>query len=51
MKRESDPTTVRPLLSVELDYPRYLRPKFSTPNFYEVQSDLYYPRTSDIRGF
>ena len=31
-----------PLLSAELDYPLFLRPKFSMPNFYEVQSDLYY---------
>ena len=32
--------TVRPLLSAELDYPRFLKPKFITPNLYEVQSDL-----------
>ena len=48
--------TVRPLLSAELDYARFLRPKFGTPNLYEVQWDLhyphlYYPRTSVIRGF
>ena len=36
--------TVRPLLSAELDYPRFLSPKLSTPNSYEIQSDLYYPR-------
>ena len=35
-------TTVRPLLSAELDYPRFLRLKLSTPNLYEIQSDLYY---------
>ena len=42
-------STVRPLLSAELDYPRFLRTNLSTPNFYEIQSDLYdshlsYPR-------
>ena len=30
-------TTVIPLLSAELDYPRFLRPKFGTPNLYEIQ--------------
>ena len=45
-----------PLLPVELDYPQFLRPKLSTPDLYEIQSDLYYshlhyPRTSFIRGF
>ena len=35
-------STVRPLLSAELDYARFLRPKLSTPNLYEIQSDLYY---------
>ena len=34
--------TVRPL------YPRFLKPKLSTPNFYQLQSDLYYS-PSDIR--
>ena len=40
--------TVRPLLSApllvlcaELDYPRFLRPNLSTPNLYEIRSDLY----------
>ena len=28
-----------------------LRPKLSTPNLYEIQLDLYYPRTSFICGF
>ena len=41
--------TVRPLLSAELDYPRFLRSNLSTPNLYDIQSDLhyshlYYPR-------
>ena len=59
-------TTVRPLLSVpllsvpplsaDLVYPRFLRPKLSTPNLYELQSNLYYlhvyyPLTSFIRSF
>ena len=55
--------TVRPLLvlsshllSAELDYPQFLRLKLSTPDLYEIQSDLYYshlhyPWTSFIRGF
>ena len=48
--------TVRPLLSADLVYPRFLRPKLSTPYLYEIQSNLhyshlYYPRTSFIRGF
>ena len=34
--------TVRPLLYTEFDYPRFLRPKLSTPKLYEIQSDLYY---------
>ena len=29
--------TVRPLLSAELDYPRFLRPNLSTPKLYEIQ--------------
>ena len=29
--------TVRPLLSADLDYPRFLEPKFGTPNLNEVQ--------------
>ena len=33
--------TVRPLLSAELDYPRFLRPNLSTPNLYELPSDLH----------
>ena len=50
------PLLSAPLLSAELDYPQFLRTNFSTPNFYEIQSDLYdshlyYPRTSFIRGF
>ena len=33
--------TVRPPFSAELDYPRFLRPKLSTPNLnYEVQLKL-----------
>ena len=48
--------TVRPLLSAELDYPRFLTPNLSTPNLYEIQSDLYYsrpyyPRTLFICSF
>ena len=48
--------TVRPLLFAELDYPRFLRTKLSTPNLYEIQSYLYYsllyyPWTSLIHGF
>ena len=27
-----------------LYYPRFLRPKLSTPNLYEIQRNLYYPR-------
>ena len=43
------PLLSTPLLSAELDYPRFLRTNLSTPNFYEIQSDLYdlhlyYPR-------
>ena len=32
--------------NLELDYPRFLRPKCSTSNFHEIQSKskLYYPR-------
>ena len=30
-------STVRPLLSAELDYPPFLRPKFGTPNLYEIR--------------
>ena len=30
------PCTVGPLLSAELDYPRFLKPKFGTANLYEV---------------
>ena len=33
--------TVRPLLSADLYYPRFSRPKLSTPNVYEIQSNLY----------
>ena len=33
-------TTVRPLLSAEIDHPCFLRPKNSTPNLYEVQSEF-----------
>ena len=36
------PLLSAPLLSAELDYPRFLRPNPSTPNLYEIQSDLYY---------
>ena len=48
--------TVRPLLSADLVYPQFLRPKLSTPDLYELQSNLYcsyryYPRTSFVRGF
>ena len=48
-------STVRPLLSADLDYLRFLRPKFSTPNSFEVQLSahylcLYHPRTSIIRS-
>ena len=33
--------TVRPLLSAELNNPHFLRPKLSTPKFYEIQPELY----------
>ena len=44
------------LLKSDLYYPQFLRTKLSTPNLYEIQSDLYYshlyyPRTSFIRSF
>ena len=29
--------TVEPVLSAELDYPRFFRPKFDTPNLNEIQ--------------
>ena len=32
---------VRPLLSAELDYPCFFRPKLGTPKFYEIQPELY----------
>ena len=35
------PLLSTPLLSAELDYPQFLRPNLSTPNLYEIQSDLY----------
>ena len=34
--------TVRPLLSADLAYPRFLRTEFSRPNFFAVQSNLHY---------
>ena len=50
------PLLSAPLLSAELDYPWFLRPKLNTPNLYEIQSvlyysHLYYPRTPFIRSF
>ena len=30
-------------LQSDLYYPLFLMPKFSTPNFFEEQSNLYYP--------
>ena len=32
------------IVQSDLYYPRFLRPKFNTPNFLEIQSALYYPR-------
>ena len=30
------------VIQSDLYYPRFLKPKLSTPNFYQLQSDLYY---------
>ena len=30
------------ILQLDLYYPRFLRPNLSTPNLYEIQSDLHY---------
>ena len=38
------------IVQSDLYYPRFLRPSFSTPNLYEIQSDSII-RTSFIRGF
>ena len=43
--------TVRPLLSADLVYPLFLRPNLSTPNLYEIQSNLWDGNRTDKMSF